>query len=322
MSTVESTSGNNLSLTTIISSAIQIPGIRVNRDAFLREVFKNETSQRLQLIADIGPVEAGCSREELRSKANKILKDATMMSTAASFAAGIPGGLAMAATIPLDMMQFYSVALKMAQEISYLYGEGDLWQGHKPDDEKITNQLVLYCGVMLGATGAAQAVRVLSTKLAQQAMRKLSQKALTKTFYYPIVKSIAKAFGARMTKGIFAKGVSKAIPLVGGFISGGITFATFPPMGNRLIDVLDETRFSYSEADLESDINEIAEVSKNEESVGDIPQTQTVSADMEVKNESMGIVLAKIQEVKQMLDAGMINEEEFSKIKSRLLADI
>ena len=63
------------------------------------------------------------------------------------------------------------------------------------DNDKVTNQLILYCGVMLGASGAAQAVRVMSSALAKQILKKLPQKALTKTFYYPIIKSIAKAFG-------------------------------------------------------------------------------------------------------------------------------
>lgn len=45
---------------------------------------------------------------------------------------------------------------------------------------------------------------------AKQALKKLTQKALTKTFYYSIVKSIAKAFGPKMTKEVFAKGVSKS----------------------------------------------------------------------------------------------------------------
>ena len=40
--------------------------------------------------------------------------------TALSFAAGIPGGLAMAATIPADVAQFFGMALRLAQELAYL----------------------------------------------------------------------------------------------------------------------------------------------------------------------------------------------------------
>jgi len=45
---------------------------------------------------------------------------------------------------------------------------------------------------------------------------------------------ILSAFGVKMTKDVFAKGVSKAVPVVGGVVSGGLTYATFKPMAKRL----------------------------------------------------------------------------------------
>ena len=67
----------------------------------------------------------------------------------------------MAATIPADVMQFFGMALRLAQELSYLYGAHDLWQGGQVDDERVQNQLILYCGVMFGVSGAVSGVRVL-----------------------------------------------------------------------------------------------------------------------------------------------------------------
>ena len=95
---------------------------------------------------------------------------------------GIPGGLAMAATIPADILQFYGMTLKLAQELTYLYGAQDLWKDGKVDEEMVRNQLILYCGVMFGVSGAAAGVRLLSTQVAKVALKKLPQKALTKTF--------------------------------------------------------------------------------------------------------------------------------------------
>ena len=40
--------------------------------------------------------------------------------------------------------------------------------------------------------------------------------------------------GQKMVKATFAEGVSKAVPLLGGAISGGLTLATFKPMAHRL----------------------------------------------------------------------------------------
>lgn len=47
-------------------------------------------------------------------------------------------------------------------------------------------------------------------------------------------KKVAANLGFRMTKQSFAKGAAKTIPVVGAVISGGLTFATFPPMAKRL----------------------------------------------------------------------------------------
>ena len=331
---------DNITLENIIATAIQVPGVRVNREAFLREQFKDSPETLMQIIIEKGPVEAECPRDMLRKMANKIIQKKTLLSTGASFMAGLPGGLAMAATIPTDMLQFYGVALGMAQELSYLYGESDLWENGVLDRNKVTNQLILYCGVMLGASGAAQTVRVLSASLAKQALKKLPQKALTKTFYYPIVKSIAKVFGAKMTKEVFAKGVSKAVPIIGGVVSGGLTFASMKPMGKRLTDTLDKAHFEYEEEDFEADWKDImAEYEKVEDEIV-IEETEAIEADVleendtvaeftEISNENddesteskndFNAILEKIAQAKKLLDLGAISEDEFNFIKAKMI---
>ncbi len=243
----------NVSLENIISSAIQIQGVKVDRDSFLRNQFKDEPYNLINTIVEKGPVEANYSRGTLKKMAKALIEKRAIASSATSFVAGLPGGPAMAATIPADMLQFYAVVLRLAQEIAYLYGEPDLWSNNILDKERVTNQLILYCGVMFGATGAAQTVRVLSSSISKQVMKKLPQKALTKTFYYPIVKQIAKACGVKMTKEVFAKGVSKAVPIVGGIVSGGITYASMKPMANRLVKTFDNMHFEYTENEFNAD---------------------------------------------------------------------
>ena len=130
---------STLSLADIISTVIQIPGVRVSRVAFLEEQFRTVSPELLDSIRRVGPVEAGCSRAELRKLSRRLVQKKTLLSTGASFLAGIPGGIAMAATIPADMLQFYGVALGLAQEISYLYGADDLWSGNILDEEKVND---------------------------------------------------------------------------------------------------------------------------------------------------------------------------------------
>ncbi len=309
---MEKVETNNLpSLVEVISVLIQAPGVRVNRTDFLEEQFKNASPDLLNLIRNVGPVEAGCSREELYKKASSLVHKKSLLSSGASFLAGLPGGFAMAAAIPADVMQFYGVSLRLAQEVSYLYGAEDLWSGDVLDEEKVINQLILYCGVMLGAAGAAQTVRVLASALAKQATVKIPQQALTKTVYYPVIKSIVRYFGGKMTKDAFAKIIAKAVPVVGGVISGTITFVSLRPMGKRLISTFDEAIFVYSEDDYEADLEEIVRVSEVE---FDVQEPEIA--------ESTNSILDTIQKAKEMLDAGVITQEEFAEIKRKLILEM
>ena len=69
------------------------------------------------------------------------------------------------------------MALRLAQELSYLYGAQDLWQDGQVDDERIKSQLIMYCGVMFGVSGAVSGVRVLSTQIAKTALKKAATKS-------------------------------------------------------------------------------------------------------------------------------------------------
>ena len=308
-------SGN--AMVQVIETAIKLPGGKVNRDGFLSSTFEKADQNLREKILQVGPVEAGVSSEELMKLASKLVISRTLTSTAASVAAGIPGGAAMAATIPADTIQFFGIALRLAQEIAYLYGEEDLWSDGNLQEEKVMNTIIIYCGVMFGAGGAAATLRVLSSQLGKQALKKIPQMALTKTFYYPIIKSIAKFFGVRMTKGIFGKAVSKAVPVVGGVVSGGITFFSLKPMGFRLVRTLDEAKFSYTEEELDADlveIKDIADADENKEESGEKATEKAEAAKLSFTEE--------IKLNKELLDQGILTEEEFAEIKKRLIEKI
>lgn len=331
----------------VISQSVKLPGVKVNRNKLLAELFTN-TGKNIKDIIDLGPVECGFTSEELSKIASKLIIKRTSQSSAASFVAGIPGGIAMAATIPADIMQFFGMALRLAQELSYIYGAEDLWVDGQVDDEKVKSQLILYCGVMFGVSGAVSGVRVLTTQIAKTAAKKIPQKALTKTFWYPIVKQIGKAIGVKITKNTVAKGVSKAVPILGGVISGGLNFASMMPMANRLQQTFDTTAFHYTEEELNADIEELEKFAEYEE-IDDEPEGIKEKAMEEVRNigskvsssiKNVGSQLSgitgkfsnkvanepvkadpyeEIKKMKELLDMGIITQEEFDKKKSELL---
>lgn len=322
-----------------ITTAVKIPGVKVKRDEFLAEQFAG-SDVNIQDIITLGPVEAGVSREDISSMANKLIIKRTSQSSIASFAAGIPGGLAMAATIPLDVMQFFGMALKLAQELSYMYGAQDLWVDGKIDDERVRSQLIMYCGVMFGVSGAVSGVRVLSTQIAKTTLKKLPQKALTKTFWYPIVKQFGKVIGVKVTKSTVAKGVSKAIPVIGGVISGGLNFASMLPMAKRLYNALDKATFDYSEEDFENDLEIMDKIAKNEIIIDTEPSKREEIKEKvsdKLKNAGHGVSgligklgkkdtkqiaedpIEQVKRLKELLDIGAVTQEEFDAKKKEIL---
>ena len=122
-----------------------------------------------------------------------------------------------------------------------------------------------------------------------------------------------------MTKEIFAKGVSKAIPVIGGVVSGGITLATLRPMGTRLANTLDSAHFDYTQEDFENDWQDIIEENKNfkeDDSVIDVDLVENQPTD----NKSS--LMDEIAKAKELLDSGIISEEEFAQIKSKVIAKL
>lgn len=291
-----------VALEAIITNAVKLPLVKVDRDSFLAETFAS-TQLPLQDVLEKGPIAAGASRKMLSSLSQKLIVKRTSQSSIASFAAGIPGGLAMAATVPADVLQFFGMSLRLAQELSYLYGARDLWQNGEVSEEQVQSQLILYCGVMFGVSGAISGVRVLSTQIAKTTLKRLPQKALMKTFWYPIVKQIGKAIGVKVTKTTLARGVSKAIPIVGGVISGGLNFASMLPMANRLQETLDRANFDYTDEQLEEDISVIESIAQ------DPTPSENSGVEASDLNELKGKVSTKFKSARSSL-AGMFSKKK------------
>ena len=135
-------------------------------------------------------------------------------------------------------------------------------------------------GVMFGVANAKNGLLAVAKALGTGVEKKLINKALTKGTIYPIVKSISKWFGVKMTKDIFAGFFNKAIPLVGGFVGGGLTYVTFKPCCDKLKKVLQDTylsnpKFKENPEDI-IDIESGIEVNIEEEDIIDIEVEEIV----------------------------------------------
>ncbi len=220
-----------------LKKLVRLKGVWISREAFLRQELRKLHLSDAQIEHAIAsdPVSAGISRKLLDKLANDVISFETKKSSALSFAAGIPGGLAMLGTVPADLTQYYVHSLRIMQKLAYLYGWKEFLTDLDDVDDETIAQMGLFFGVMLGVGGAAESLRDFARLIVAPAIEKrIARKALMKTTWYPVVKKSLKVIGVSVTKQSMAKTVSKIVPLIGGVISGGMTFVALQTQATRL----------------------------------------------------------------------------------------
>lgn len=187
------------------------------------------------LAVETTPIAAGVSAGDVDKMARMVIDFETKKCAGLSFLAGMPGGLALVGTVPADLAQYFVHVMRVEQKLAYLYG----WQTFLDDadevDDETIMELVVLMGVMMQVGGAATCITKFAANVAQTGVAKTIQRqALTKTTFYPVMKSVLRVMGVKLTKEAFAKTVSKVVPVVGGAVSGGLTYASFKPGAERL----------------------------------------------------------------------------------------
>lgn len=218
----------------VVTAALKMPGVAVDRDKFLRdELHKYVIDPQIQAALERGTV--GVIPEKILDRiAADCIRSHTKKVTLFSAAMGMPGGWAALGTVPTDIAQFYFHVLVLGQKLSYIYGFPTLLDEKGRLTQSAVNLLTIFVGVMTGVGIATKALQELGEILQKQIIKKLPEYALTNGVLYPAVRRIAQLIGVKLTKGSVAKGITKAVPLISGAISGVITYKTFKPQAKRL----------------------------------------------------------------------------------------
>ncbi|MGT2896102.1 hypothetical protein ACVRZR_06940 [Streptococcus entericus] len=244
-----------------ISAASQLPLVRVDREEFLKKQFKD--SPYLDQILVEGP-QVVYTVESLQKKADKIISEMTTQTSLASFIAGLPANPF--AAVPLagaDVTQFFGFALNLAQQLAYLYGQDDLFEeGQNNLSEEAKLRLVVYLGAMFGVAGVNVLIPKVAKNVGQQMVKNVARQAITRTTWYPLIKKVGSVIGVRVTRTTVQNGIMKAIPIVGGILSGGLTYTSFKPMGKNLSQTFVEHLAGAVKDDLELNPEFVAQLSK------------------------------------------------------------
>ena len=187
---VDANGNGEIDIEDFIIIALKTPGIKVDRNDFLqKELFKNYPQDIIDDAIAYNPAHAKIPSNEIDRIADEVIKYERNCVSGISAALGVPGGFAMAATIPADIAQYYGYMLRAAQKLMYLYGfpQIDTEERNQKFDSETMNILILCLGVMYGVQGTNTALKAMATALGKGVEKKLMNAALTKGSIYPIV---------------------------------------------------------------------------------------------------------------------------------------
>lgn len=224
-----------------LCEVLRLQGVQIDREHFLTvELRKKDVPEEaIALAVRERPASADISASVLDAIAEESISFETVKSSAMSFAAGLPGGFAMLGTIPADVTQYYVHAFRVMQKLAYLYGWSSFLDDCKETDDETLAILASFLGVMLGVGGASKALACFAAQVVRPAVeRNVARAALTKFAWYMPLKKTLRLIGVNLTKQSVGKAASKVVPVVGGIISGGLTFVSLNAESHRLKDHL------------------------------------------------------------------------------------
>ena len=236
----------------ILTAVLKMPGVKVGRIDFLREALKPYcTEQKLDMLESVRPYTIA-SDDAIDRAANACINRHTALATTASTIAGLPGGLAMAATIPGDLVQYFFHVGVLSQKLAYLYGFPDFCDEEGNMSDASCDLLTIFMGSMMGVHVADQGIGEIAKGVAKSAVGRLPRVAITRAAVYPVASQVAKLIGAKLTKDSFARTVGKFLPVSGGLFSGGVTLFTFKPGARRLQKRLKAQKMHFSDGDIDA----------------------------------------------------------------------
>ena len=255
---IDENGNGQIDIEDFIIKAMKTPGIRIQRDSFLRKELTVQCGkQKTEEAIRTNPRKAGIDAAVIDKIADNVIKlernKATISSTGL---AAIPGEVAVqVATTAADLTQYYVFLIRVAQKLMYLYGFPQL--GDKNEDGSFVidsgtmNLLMLSIGAMYGLQEAVKAIKWVAKGFAVGTQKALMKKALTKGVIYPLVKAVFKKLSVSITKEIFTKFIANSIMFVGSVLCGGITYFSFDSCCSNFKAIIKETALNNPDNQVE-----------------------------------------------------------------------
>ncbi len=231
-------------LLNFIKTTSNLPLIKIDRDKYLAKEFAVEYPKLLPLILDKGAYDAGVPDNYIEKVSKNAIKYEVGKSTTMSFLSGLPGGLVGVGAIPADVAQFLGHAIRIAQKLCYIAGMPSFSFGDEMTDEE-AYLVAVYLGVMFEDKEAILALNTIGKVLGTAAAK--VNFAVTSIIGYSVIASLLPKLATKLGSGVFAKTFVKAVPIIGGAVSGSITYVNLNSMSYKLYKKLKESRASIGQ---------------------------------------------------------------------------
>lgn len=172
MADIVKTVKNEMTFEKILAAAMHTPGVKINREKFLRKELIRYCSE--DIIAEAiknNPAKAGISKELVNKISKQVINYEATKVTTLSVAASIPGGAAAFGAAAADITSYFAFILRTVQELAYLYGFEQFNLNEDDVDSETMNYLLIFMGVMFGVQGATGVLKKLADVLAKTLLR-------------------------------------------------------------------------------------------------------------------------------------------------------
>ena len=237
----------NTTWISFLNGILKMPGAKINREAYLRKTFSHLSASEIRRCLYESPARV-ISQAEIEDAASNVIRSHTAKATAVSTISSIPGGLAMLATVPADLANYYFHVVAVGQKLGYLYGFPDMVD----DSGRLTPEGEIMLTAFIGVMNKVEVAKELVKKLAMEAAKRMTEETairvaeniVSKQFIAQAIEAISKKLGTQIASKGVGRVLYKVIPFLSGAVCGTITYATFKPQAKRLHEVLKSNQVS------------------------------------------------------------------------------